>query len=524
MSTSARPRDSGSSACTSSATRAVNPSLRGSGIVRGTYRSACSRKSNGDPTTSSRARVQPETAAHERRVLARRQRRRDQDRRRARLPRAGRSAPARPRPGPRRGRPAPPTRRARARRARGTPRPAPRRRGSAGRAGRAPRPGPRAPTRARQARPRARAPPRPGPRAAAAARPRATTARSSRSPAVATRSSARAGTVSSASRQARSTSRASRCSPARDTRPPSQVAAVSSSRCASSKIDRVVLGKHAAARGHVGEVQRVVRDHELGLGRTPPRSLREARREQRAAAAGAAVGADGELGPQCVRRLERQLGAVAGLGLGEPRLQRLERLLVARVAEQHRPEASKLLAAHVVLPALEHDDVDLAPERRGRPRARPSRAAAPAAPSSRSRRRRAARTRAPGSGRRGSCPSRSRPRRAGARPVRAPARPPPRARPAPAAARSREAWPRGSRRGRTPACTSAKRTEANGCSPCRPRDAKTKKVRNLRETASPGGIDRPSVQPIASRASDPVGLRTRRIRHSAPVGPRTCRG
>ncbi len=38
------------------------------------------------------------------------------------------------------------------------------------------------------------------------------------------------------------------------------------------------------------------------------------------------------------------------------------------------------------------------------------------------------------------------------------------------------------------------------------------------------GIDRRPRRQIASRTSDPVGLRTRWIRHSAPVGLRTCRG
>ena len=126
--------------------------------------------------------------------------------------------------------------------------------------------------------------------------------------------------------------------------------------------DGVVLGQHAAAGGQVGEVERVVRDHEVRLARLA-RALGEAAREERAAAAGATVGADRELGPERLRRLDLELGAVAGLGLGEPGLQRLERLLVARVAKQHRAEALELLAADIVLAALEHRDPDLAPER-----------------------------------------------------------------------------------------------------------------------------------------------------------------
>ncbi len=93
------------------------------------------------------------------------------------------------------------------------------------------------------------------------------------------------------------------------------------------------------------------------------RRLGEAGRDERAAAPGAAVGADRELGPERLGRLERQLGPVARLRVGEPWLERLERFLVARVAQQHRPEALQLLAAEVVLAALQHGDAHLAPER-----------------------------------------------------------------------------------------------------------------------------------------------------------------
>ena len=242
----------------------------------------------------------------------------------------------------------------------------------------------------------------------------------------------------------------SRRRPARETRPPSQVAAVSSSRCASSNTTASCSGSTPPPGREVGEVERVVRDHELGLRGASLRRLGEARREQRAAAPGAAVGADGELGPQRVGGLERQLRAVAGLGLGDPRLQLLPGGLVARVAEQHRPEALQLLAAEVVLAALEHHDVDLAPERpRGR-RHLARRAAAPEAPSSRWRRPRGGPTRAPEAGRRGSSRFRCRPRPAGARPWRARSRPHRRAQPARAGPRSREGWRRGRRPGRTP--------------------------------------------------------------------------
>ncbi len=79
--------------------------------------------------------------------------------------------------------------------------------------------------------------------------------------------------------------------------------------------DGVVVGQDAAARGDVGEVERVVRDHELGLGGPSARGLGEAARKERAATARAPVGADGELGPERVGGLEGELGAVPGLGL-----------------------------------------------------------------------------------------------------------------------------------------------------------------------------------------------------------------
>jgi hypothetical protein len=129
----------------------------------------------------------------------------------------------------------------------------------------------------------------------------------------------------------------------------------------------VVLRQHATAGGDVGEVEGMVRDHELRLTGARACGLGEAARVKRAAPAGAPVGPDGELGPQCVRGLERQLGAVAGLGLREPGLERLERGLVARVSKQHRAEALKLLAAEVVLAAFQDRDPHVATERsRGR--------------------------------------------------------------------------------------------------------------------------------------------------------------
>ena len=118
----------------------------------------------------------------------------------------------------------------------------------------------------------------------------------------------------------------------------------------------------------MGEVERVICDHELGLAGARLRRLCEARREERAAAAGAAVGADGNLGPERLGRFDLELGAVARLGRGKPRLDRLVRFLVTRVAKQHRAEALELLAADVVRAALEHRDPHLAPERARRRR------------------------------------------------------------------------------------------------------------------------------------------------------------
>ncbi len=112
----------------------------------------------------------------------------------------------------------------------------------------------------------------------------------------------------------------------------------------------------------------MIGDHELRLPRPHPGGLREAGRDEGTAAAGAAVGADRELGPERLRRLEGELGSVAGLGLVEPGLEGVPARLVAGIAQQHRPEARELLAAHVVLPALQHGDRDLPAERQRRSR------------------------------------------------------------------------------------------------------------------------------------------------------------
>ena len=126
---------------------------------------------------------------------------------------------------------------------------------------------------------------------------------------------------------------------------------------------RVVLGQHAAAGGDVREVERVVDDHEVGGGRPLARGFREARRDERAAAAGAAVGADGELGPEGLGRLERELGPVAGLRRVQPALHRLPGAGVAAVGEQERLKALELTAAEVVRSTLQHLDAHGAPDR-----------------------------------------------------------------------------------------------------------------------------------------------------------------
>ena len=120
--------------------------------------------------------------------------------------------------------------------------------------------------------------------------------------------------------------------------------------------DGVVLRQHSAAGGQVGEVQRVVRDHEIGRGSAIAGRLGEARAVERAAPARTAIGADGELGPERVRRLDLQLGTVAGLGRAEPVLHGLPGPAVATLGEQDGLKARELAAAEVVLAALQHLD------------------------------------------------------------------------------------------------------------------------------------------------------------------------
>ena len=129
--------------------------------------------------------------------------------------------------------------------------------------------------------------------------------------------------------------------------------------------DGVVLGQDAAARGNVGEVERVVCDHEVRLGCALARRLREAGGDERAAAARAAVSADRELRPERLGRLDLELRPVARLGLVEPALHRLPGPPVPAFGKQERLEALERPAAEVVLPALQHRHGQLPPERRG---------------------------------------------------------------------------------------------------------------------------------------------------------------
>ena len=98
-----------------------------------------------------------------------------------------------------------------------------------------------------------------------------------------------------------------------------------------------------------------------------PRRLGEARPDVRTGSPETAVGADRQLGPQRRRRLDLELGAIAGLGRVDPVAHRVERTAVLGSREQRAAEereALQAVPAEVVLPALEHGDVHLAAERR----------------------------------------------------------------------------------------------------------------------------------------------------------------
>ena len=193
---------------------------------------------------------------------------------------------------------------------------------------------------------------------------------SSSSPRRSIASRARAGSARALSRQARSTSRRSWRRLPSETRPPNQAAALSSSLWASSKTTASCSGRIPAPspvsgpHRQVGEVERVIDDHELGLLRPRPGLLGEAAGQEGTAPAGAAVGADGHLGPERRPRLEGELRAVPGLRRLDPALQALVVGGVLGRAEERQCQSLQALPAQVVLAALEHGDVELARERR----------------------------------------------------------------------------------------------------------------------------------------------------------------
>jgi hypothetical protein len=134
---------------------------------------------------------------------------------------------------------------------------------------------------------------------------------------------------------------------------------------------RVVLGEDgrrvgAAAQSQVREVERMVRDHELGMRGALARSLGEARPGEGTEAAEAAVGADCDLRPHAVGRLDVELRPVARLGRLDPPPHRVEGGGVLGAREELSAEelvAVQAVAAEIVLAALEDGHADVAPER-----------------------------------------------------------------------------------------------------------------------------------------------------------------
>ena len=137
----------------------------------------------------------------------------------------------------------------------------------------------------------------------------------------------------------------------------------------------VVLREDGRAVGpcpqrQVREVEGVVGDDEIGLPRPLTRLLGVAATDQRAATACAALGSDGELRPERLRRLEVELGAVAGLRRLDPVTEPLE---VGRVLGRAEKTAElvdplKVLAAEIVLPPFDDGDPDAASQGGGRGR------------------------------------------------------------------------------------------------------------------------------------------------------------
>jgi len=133
--------------------------------------------------------------------------------------------------------------------------------------------------------------------------------------------------------------------------------------------DGIVIGQDPGAvvsrsQGEVGEVERMVGDHELCAARTLAGRLRVAGAHVRTAPPSAAVGADRDLGPERRARLEGELGAVSRLRRLYPGTQAF---VVGRVLggpeEAAEPvDAAEALAAEVVLAALEDGYANLAPQ------------------------------------------------------------------------------------------------------------------------------------------------------------------
>ena len=99
---------------------------------------------------------------------------------------------------------------------------------------------------------------------------------------------------------------------------------------------------------------------------TLARSLGEAASGEGAEPAEAAVGADGDLRPDGLGRLDLELRTVAGLGRLDPAAHGVERLAVLRAREElpaEQLEPVQAMPAEVVLAALQHGDANLASER-----------------------------------------------------------------------------------------------------------------------------------------------------------------
>jgi hypothetical protein len=128
--------------------------------------------------------------------------------------------------------------------------------------------------------------------------------------------------------------------------------------------DSVVVGKDAGAvapapQGQIREIECVVHDHELRLSGALAGRLRVAGRDERAALALAAIGADREVGPERRARLERELRSVPRLRRFDPLPQPLVLTRVRLRPEERRPgsaeefEPVQAFPTEVVLPPFQ---------------------------------------------------------------------------------------------------------------------------------------------------------------------------